>query len=297
MTPKPIWERLNVELLVTEFVAWLPSLLAACLIIVFFWVLFRATRSALRHLLIRTGFEPALVGMVVNVYRFAILAFGFVMAASQLGINVGAALAGLGVVGLTIGFAAKDSLSNIMAGFLIFWDKPFHVGQWITVGDNYGKVAEITMRTTRVQTRDNKWVMIPNATVIDQVLINHSANGETRLQIPVGIDYSADIANARTVILAAVGRLSSVLKSPPPSVVVSDLGASSVDLLVFVWIQNAEDEKPVFFAVVEAVKLALDAAGIQIPFPQMDLSVRSVEPRVWDAAAEKLVRVKAQHAG
>lgn len=297
MTPKPIWERLNVELLVTEFVSWLPSLLAAGLIILFFWLLFRATRSALRHLLIRTGFDPALVRMVVNVYRFAILAFGLVMAASQLGINVGAALAGLGVVGLTIGFAAKDSLSNIMAGFLIFWDKPFHVGQWITVGDNYGKVAEITMRTTRVQTRDNKWVMIPNATVIDQVLINHSANGETRLQIPVGIDYSADIPNARAVILAAVQRLDYVLKSPPPAVVVNDFGASSVDLLVFVWIRNAEDEKPAFFAVIEAVKLGLDAAGIQIPFPQMDLSLRSVEPRVWDAAAEKLVRVDGQHAG
>ena len=130
--------------------------------------------------------------MLLNVYRFALLAFGIVMAASQLGINVGAALAGLGVVGLTIGFAAKDSLSNIMAGFLIFWDKPFHVGQWITIAEHYGKIAEITMRTTRLQTRDNKWVIIPNEKVINQILINHSTNGETRLQIPVGIGYRED---------------------------------------------------------------------------------------------------------
>ena len=158
---KPIWDRLNVELLLTQFVAWLPSLVAALLIVLFFWTFFRATRPALKHVLFRTGFEEALVEMVVNVYRFGLFAFGVVMAASQLGINVGAALAGLGVAGLAIGFAAKDSLSNIMAGFLIFWDKPFHVGDWITLGNHYGRVGEITMRTTRLRTRNNTWVIVP----------------------------------------------------------------------------------------------------------------------------------------
>ncbi len=286
MTPKPIWERLNVELLLTQFVDWLPSLFAAALIFVFFWFLFRATRSALRHLLLRTGFETALIGMVVNVYRFVLLALGIVMAASQLGINVGAALAGLGVVGLTIGFAAKDSLSNVMAGFLIFWDKPFHVGEWVTLGDHYGKIAEITMRTTRVQTRDNRWVIIPNASVIDQVLVNHSTNGATRLQIPVGIGYMDEIPKARNAILEAMRQINKVLQSPSPAVVVNDLGASSVDLLVFVWIENAEDEKPVFFEVVETVKIALDKAGVSIPSPQLDVSVKSIAPQVLQMAAK-----------
>ncbi|HEX4773292.1 MAG TPA: mechanosensitive ion channel family protein [Bryobacteraceae bacterium] len=289
MTPKPIWERLNIEQLFTQFVAWLPSLLAAVLIIVFFWLLFRATRSPLRHVLARTGFEAALIGMLINVYRFGLIAFGLIMAASQLGINVGAALAGLGVLGLTIGFAAKDSLSNIMAGFLIFWDKPFHVGQWVTVGAHYGKVAEITMRTTRVQTRDNKWIVIPNATVIDQILINHSTNGETRLQIPIGIGYKEDIANARTVILKAAQQVKYVLSNPAPAVVLNDLGASTVDLLLFVWVADAQDEKPAFFAVLEAAKYALDKAGIELPFPQLDLTVRSVEQPVWENAAAKLL--------
>jgi small conductance mechanosensitive channel len=293
MRPKPIWDRLNVDQLVTQFVAWLPSLVAAIVIILFFWVLFRVTRSALRHLLARTGFEPAFIGMMENVYRFALVAFGVVMAASQLGINVGAALAGLGVVGLTIGFAAKDSLSNIMAGFLIFWDKPFHVGEWVTLGQHYGKVAEITMRTTRVQTRDNKWIVIPNATVIDEIMINHSTNGETRLQIPVGIGYAQDIAKARAVILDAMRRVDRVMASPEPKVVVNDLGASTVDLLVFVWIENAEDEKPVFFAVTEAVKVALDAAQIPIPSPQLDVSLVAVAPRVIESAT-RLVRVDGQ---
>ncbi len=294
MTPKPIWDHLNVELLLTQFVDWLPSLFAAALIFLFFWLLFRLTRSAFRHLLARTGFEAALIGMLVNVYRFVLLALGIVMAASQLGINVGAALAGLGVVGLTIGFAAKDSLSNVMAGFLIFWDKPFHVGEWVTLGEHYGKIAEITMRTTRVQTRDNRWVIIPNASVIDQVLVNHSTNGATRLQIPVGVGYSDDIPKARRAILDAMREVDKVLESPAPAVVVNDLGASSVDLLVFVWIQNAEDEKPIFFAVVERVKAALDQAGVSIPAPQLDLSVRSIEPKLLQMAAKEFVHVNGQ---
>lgn len=290
MRTKPIWDRLNVELLLTQFVGWLPSLFAAALIILFFWLLFRLTRSALHHILQRTGFEPAFIRMVVNVYRFSVIALGVVMAASQLGINVGAALAGLGVVGLTIGFAAKDSLSNIMAGFLIFWDKPFRVEQWVTLGDHYGKVAEITMRTTRLQTRDNKWIIIPNSTVIDQILVNHSTNGATRLQIPVGIGYAEEIPRARTAILQAVQSVHYALKSPEPGVVVNDLGPSSVDLLAMVWIEDARDEKPAFFALLEAVKLALDRANIEMPSPQVGLSVRNVESRVWEAAAEKLAR-------
>ncbi len=281
MSTKPIWDRLNVEALLTEFVSWLPSLVAAILIIVFFWAMFRVTRGALRRLLERAGFEQALVGMIVNVYRFALMAFGIVMAASQLGINVGAALAGLGVVGLTIGFAAKDSLSNIMAGFLIFWDKPFHVGDWVTLAEHYGTVAEITMRTTRLQTRSNTWVIIPNESVLNQILVNHSTNGKTRLEIPVGIGYAEDIAKARAALIEAVAKLELVLQQPPPAVVVNDLGASTVDLLVFVWIANAKDEKPVYFAVTEAVKLTLDRAGMEMPSPQLGLSLVDVKENVW----------------
>lgn len=281
MRPKPIWDRLNIELLLTQFVAWLPSLLAALLILFFFWLWFRVTYSALRRLLHRARLEAAFTEMLIGVYRFTILAIGIIMAASQLGINIGAALAGLGVLGLTIGFAAKDSLSNIMAGFLIFWDKPFHVGDWVTLADNYGRVAEITMRTTRVQTRDNKWVIIPNATVIDQIMINHSAHGKTRLQIPLGVGYGEDVAHVRAVILDVCAKADYILKDPAPQVVLNDLGSSSVDLLLFAWIADAADEKPSFFALLEAVKSGLDQAGIEIPWPQLDLRVRSVSSEVW----------------
>src|SRR5712692_6454929 len=99
---KPIWDRLNVEQLLTEVVAWLPRLLSAITVFVVFWVILRVTRPALARILPRAGFDRALGDMLFNVYRFTILTFGVIMAANQLGVNVAAALAGLGVVGLRL---------------------------------------------------------------------------------------------------------------------------------------------------------------------------------------------------
>jgi small conductance mechanosensitive channel len=283
---EPILNRLNVDVLLTGLVAWLPRLFAAALLMAFFWGLFRVTRATLSHLLVRTGFEAALISMLLNVYRFTLMTFGIVMSAGQLGINVGAALAGLGVVGLTIGFAAKDTLSNIMAGFLIFWDKPFHVGDWISLGGSEGQVAEVTMRTTRLRTRNNTWIIIPNEAVINQVLVNHSTNGQTRLEVPVGIAYKEDIGAARRVLLEAMESLDGVMRDPEPMVVVNRLGDSSVDLLIQVWIPDAEVEKPMFFRVLETAKVALDRADIEIPFPHLQVFVDAVNKCVWQGAAE-----------
>jgi small conductance mechanosensitive channel len=160
-----VFEMLDLNQLLTQTVAWLPALAVAILILLAFWAAFRMTRKPLRGILVTAGLEQVLADMLVIVYRVTLLAFGGVLAASQLGIDVGAALAGLGVVGLTIGFAAKDSLSNIIAGFLIFWDSPFTEGDWITVAGEYGRVTRITMRTTRIRTLNNTYVVIPNQTI------------------------------------------------------------------------------------------------------------------------------------
>jgi small conductance mechanosensitive channel len=207
------------------------------------------------------------------------------MAASQVGINVAAALAGLGVAGIAIGFAAQDLLSNIIAGFVIFLDKPFEVGDLIRVQEHYGRVANITLRSTRIQTRQNTYVVVPNKRIIDEVVVNHSKHGATRVDVPVGIAYKENIPGARKVLLDAVSRVENVIEHPAPSVVVEELGGSSVNLLVRVWIENAEEERSIFFAVLEASKLALDAANIQIPFPHLQLFWDDIEDRVMQKLA------------
>jgi small conductance mechanosensitive channel len=272
---------IDVKELMTTLVAFVPRVGAALLVLVTFWLVYRVSRVALRAALQKADFHEALIQLMVDsLYRYAIMVVSLVMAADQLGINVGAALAGLGVAGIALGFAAQDSVANMISGIMIFWDKPFVVGDWIRTEGNYGKVAEITVRSTRIRTNRNTYVVIPNKSVIDAVLENYSKHGELRLDVPVGIAYKEDIRRAREVLLEAVRKIPGIMTEPQPDVIVESLGDSSVNLLVRVWIETAGEMQPKTFVVVEASKLALDAAGIQIPFPHLQLFIDDVEERV-----------------
>jgi len=267
-------------------VEFIPKVVAAVAVLGVFWLIVKLTRPTLRAILRRADFADALIRLLVdNVYRFTMLAIALVMAASQLGIDVAAALAGLGVAGIAVGFAAQDSIANTIAGFLIFWDKPFKVGHFITTAERYGKVANITMRTTRIRTPDNVYVVIPNREIIGSVLINHSMYGETRVNVPIGIAYKEDIRAARQVLLQAAAGTEGVATNPAPDVVVTECGDSSVNLAVRVWVADASDERPIFFRALENCKLALDEADIEIPFPHLQLFVEDVRRRVWEDAA------------
>ncbi len=276
-------EWLSSDALLALAIATAPRILAALLVLFAFYVLLRILRPALRSGLTRAGIAPALIHLLVDgVVRGAVWVVALVMAASQLGINVGAALAGLGVVGIAVGFAAQETIANMIAGFLIFWDRPFKVGDWVTTQDRYGEVREITLRTTRLRTHNNTYVVIPNKQVIGELLINHSMYGESRVNVSVGIAYKESIDDARRVLLAAIQRLEDILPMPAPTVVVDELGDSSVNLSIRVWVGEAVNETKVRFSVTEASKKALDAAGIEIPFPHLQLFVDDVKSRVWD---------------
>lgn len=268
--------------LTADITSFLPRLGVALLVFLAFWLLQRLTRPLLRGILRRAGIHETLTHMLVdNIYGITLLVLGVISAAGQLGINVTAALAGISVAGIAVGLAAQDSLSNMIAGFQIFWDKPFHVGDYVTVMDQYGRVVDITMRSTRIRTQQNTYVVIPNKHIIDSVLVNHTKHGETRVEVEIGIAYKESIPEARRVLLDAVSKIDGVLTDPAPDVVVKGTGASSVDLIVRVWINDAHIERRTYFRTMEASKLALDAAGIQIPYPHLQLFVDSVEERVW----------------
>lgn len=266
-------------------IGFIPKLVAGLLVFGFFWLLARLTRPGLRRLLVRADFAEPLVRLLVDrLYRYTLIVFGLVMGAGQLGIDVGAAVAGLGVAGIAVGFAAREALANMIAGFLIFWDKPFRVGDYITSEGEYGEVRDITMRTTRIRTADNTYVVIPNAEIIDDVLVNHSMYGRARVRVPLGIAYQEDLHRAREVLLQAAAAVDGVEADPEPAVVLKELGDSSVDLEVRVWVEDAADERPVFARTLEACKLALDDAGVEIPFPHLQLFLDDVDDRVWDKA-------------
>jgi small conductance mechanosensitive channel len=267
-------------------VALVPRVLAALVVAALFWVGFKIVKPALRGVLTRAHFAPALVHLLVNgLLKGAFVVVGGVMAASQLGINVGAALAGIGVVGIAVGFAAQETIANMIAGFLIFWDRPFKVGDFVTTLDKYGEVREITMRTTRIRTMENTYVVIPNKQIIGDMLVNHSLYGEVRVNVPIGIAYKERIAEAREVLLPAASAVAGVLSDPAPDVVARGLGDSSVNLEVRVWTDDPSQERRLVFEVLEASKVALDQADIQIPFPHLQLFVDDVSDNVWAGAS------------
>lgn len=279
-------ELIDIQALLDALRGYLPTLGQAALILFLFWLFYRILRRPAHAMLRRAEIQPTLVRLLVDsILRFTMLVLGVIMAADQLGFNVAAALAGLGVAGIAVGFAAQDSLANIIAGFIVFWDKPFLVGDWVTVQDQYGRVEDITLRSTRIRTPRNIYVVIPNKQIIDDLLVNHSKNGETRVDLAVSIAYKEDILAARRVLLAAVDAMAGLLADPAPEVVVTKLDDSSVNLSLRVWIARADEEAPISVQVLEAAKLALDAAGIQIPFPHLQLFVDEVKAPVWREAA------------
>jgi small conductance mechanosensitive channel len=236
------------------------------------YVFFRLTAAFFRKMLLRSKVQDAFARLLIdNVYKAVVLIATLIIAAAQLGINVVAPLAGIGLLGVALGFAAQDSLSNIIAGFLIFFDKPFKVRDYVTLGEHYGRVELITMRSTRIRTQDNKYVVIPNQKIINEVLVDHSTNGDTRLVIPVTIEYEASIQKAREAILTEIYKIDGILKKPEADVVVEALNESGVLLQVRFWIASAADERRYHFAAGEATKNALDAAGVHFAYPRLKM--------------------------
>ncbi len=270
--------RFDAEQAWASFLDAMPRLISAAVVLLIFWVIVRVTRPLLRRALERARFAPGLIDMLVDgVFKGGLIVIALITAASELGVNVAAALAGLGVAGIAVGFAAQETVANMIAGFLVFWDRPFKIGDYITTQDRYGRVTEITMRTTRIRTMENTFVVIPNKQIIGDMLVNHSMYGAIRINVPIGIAYKESIDHARSVLLPALQTLPGVLEEPGVEIVTTGLGASSVDLQARVWIDDAAIERPIHFAVVEAAKKALDAAGIEIPFPHLQLFVEDVK--------------------
>lgn len=236
------------------------------------YIFYRATASIFRRLLLRSRIQDAFARLLIdNLYKAIIFVAAVIIAAGQLGLNITAPLAGLGILGIAVGFAAQDSLSNVIAGFLIFFDKPFRVRDYVSIGDHYGRVELITMRSTRIRTQDNTYVVIPNQKIINEVLVDHTTNGDTRLLIPVSIAYEASIDDARSAILAQLDTIEGILKKPSPDVVVDKLADSGVNLIARFWVANAAEERKYHFIATEAVKKALDAAGVEIAYPHMQV--------------------------
>ncbi|HEX2251630.1 MAG TPA: mechanosensitive ion channel family protein [Thermoanaerobaculia bacterium] len=264
------WQLLG-DHLVARFLEFLPNLLRALVVLAGFYLLYRLVRGVLHGVVRRTNADPSVLGIAGRLTKYVLVAFALVMAASQLGFNVGSVVAGLGILGLAVGLAAQESLSNVVAGLTILWDRPYRVGDNVTIAGTFGQVKEITLRTTRILTMERLDAILPNREIVTQKIVNHTLNPQLRLPVVLSIAYKEDTREARKVLLAAVAGHPLILEEPPPAVVVTELGASGVNLELRVWLRDPHAEREALFAMTEIAKVALDEAGIEIPFPQLTL--------------------------
>ena len=263
---------LTQEVVRSYFWELVPSLSGALFVIIGGIIFYMITRRLIEAGLKRTPMQRSLIKISVrSVYKWLVVVLTVIFALSQLGFNITAALAGVGVLGIAIGFAAQQTLANIISGFGIFIDHLYRLGDWVTINDHYGEVVNITLRTTKIRTLDNTYVSIPNSLVTNTSVTNYSEQGMVRIAAKVAIPYAEDVNKAREVLVAAAKHIEGIRRDPEPEVVVEALADSGVNLRLRIWIDNARQEQQYTFKLTELCKEALDEAGITIPFPQRDV--------------------------
>ena len=252
----------------------LPELVKALILFIVVYGIYRFFRSVLVRLMRASQkVDAGLESLLLRTLSVVAWVFISVMVLGQFGIDVTAFLAGLSIVGLAVGFAAKDSLENFISGITIFIDSPFKVGDQIEVDGTYGTVDEITLRSTRLRTQNNEVMVMPNMLMINQKLINHSSMGILRVEVFFGIAYKESTSAARAVVLALVQSDSRISTEYPAKVVVHNLGDSSVDMILRFYITESVLEIPLKAEYTEKVFVALKAANIEIPFPHLQLFI------------------------
>jgi len=218
--------------------------------------------------------DPTIVSFVANLTYIALLVFVVLAALGQLGIQTTSFIAVIGAAGLAIGLALQGSLSNFAAGFLMIIFRPFKVGDFIEGAGVSGTVEKIQIFTTQLKTPDNKTIIIPNAKLSGDNIVNFSVKGTRRVDFVFGIGYDDDIDKARKIITDVIENDARVLKDPPPIIAVMELADSSVNFVVRPWVK-VPDYWDLWFDVTETVKKRFDAEGISIPFPQRDVHLYS----------------------
>lgn len=219
------------------------------------------------------SFNASLEQLLRNVLSVLILILGIASMMSQFGFDIVSVVAGLGIVGIAVGFAAQSTLANFIAGITILLEQSFQVGDWVSINGKEGKVVQIALRTTHILTRDNITIIIPNSTVSSAEVINLTSKNLIRFDIDVRIALEADIEVAREQIVAVMADTSEILERPAPMATVDKIGDFGVHFIVRFWVNPPHVARmPIIKENLrENIKLALDKAGIATPYPHMRL--------------------------
>ncbi|MCF2857436.1 mechanosensitive ion channel [Pseudoalteromonas sp. SMS1] len=233
----------------------------------------KLTASLTEKAISKRKVDKAVGTFVSNIVYSIVFVATLLMALSQVGVETTSFIAILGAAGLAVGLALQGSLSNFASGVLIIILRPFKSGDYIDAAGQSGSVQRIEIFSTELLTPDNKVVIIPNSSIMSGAIVNYSREKTRRIDFVIGVGYDADLKQVKKVLEEVIEKEPRVLKSPACTIAVLALADSSVNFAVRPWV-NTADYWPTYFDLLENIKLALDDAGINIPYPQMDVHLQ-----------------------
>ncbi len=213
--------------------------------------------------------------------RIGVIVLGALFALAHAGLNIAPLLGGAGVMGLALSLAAKDTLSNLIAGVLLTIDRPFQVGDRIELWSapretgTWGDVIDIGLRATKIRNPDNLVVVVPNNEIMQRDIINYTMSGDDiRLRLPFSVAYESDVQRAKDVLVRVALEVNNVRAEPAPFVIVRGFGPSEVNLQLRVWISDARARRRIGDEITERALQAFEAEGLEIPYPKRELYIR-----------------------
>ena len=268
------------EDIVMKLQGWLAfyglKIIAAIVILILGRIAAGLVRSLVKRILRKSKVDETLISFLGSLTYIGILAFIVIAAVAQLGVQTASFIAVLGAAGLAVGLALQGSLANFAAGVLMIIFKPFKIGDYITAGGVSGSVEAIGIFTTELKSPDNRKIIVPNAKVTGDSIVNFSAKEQRRIDMIAGVSYSDDLAKVKQVLQGILSEDERILKEPAPTIGLLEMAESSINFAVRPWVKTT-DYWDVFFATQEKIKQRFDAEGISIPFPQRDVHLYKTE--------------------
>jgi len=245
---------------------YIPSVISATFILVAGLFLIGIVTKSSKRIMANRGVDITLQKFLGNLGSWILKILLFITVISQLGITTTSFAAIIAAGGLAVGLALQGSLANFAGGVLIMIFKPIKIGDFIEAQGQIGTVKEIEIFTTKLNTPDNKEIIIPNGALSNGNIVNYSTEATRRVDFTFSVDYASDIKKTKEILFVVLNSHPLVLKEPAIAVNLSELGDSSINFFTRGWVKK-EDYWTVKFDVMEQVKEALDAAGIDIPYP------------------------------
>ncbi|MCD6286778.1 MAG: mechanosensitive ion channel family protein [Anaerolineae bacterium] len=265
----------SLQLIIADLIRFVPRLIVALMVFVVTLLLSRPVTRAVKQTALKHIDNDEMVGLLSGIIRWSIISTGLLVALDQVNFDITGFVAGLGIAGITVGFALQDIARNFVAGLLLFVRRPFQVGSAVKIGGFSGIVQEIATRDTMLRTWDGEQVIISNSSVLENPISNYSALSLRRRTVIIGLGYGQNAQEAMRLFAEAVRETPGVQGEPAPSVYAEALDDSTMRLAARFWIDTKKDDLfKVHSDVVVALSLAAEQSGIELPYPIQSIQLR-----------------------